>query len=115
MNQDRENEQLGNRIRSKLDASLDRIDAATQARITRARYLALQQQQKAASDWTGWRPVAAVATACSVVVLVALLAIPAARDIEPVENFEFLSNMDDLELIEELEFYEWLDEYELPT
>ena len=115
MNQDRENETLGNSIRGKLDASLDRIDAATQARITRARYRALEQQQKAVPDWTWWRPVAAVVTVCSVVVLVSLLAIPAGRDIEPVENFELLSNMDDLEFIEELEFYEWLDEYELPT
>ena len=101
-------------VQTSLDSSIDDIDAATQSKITQARYRALEQAvENRRASW--WMPVTALASICILVIVVSLFSHTPEAQLDPVQDFEMISNIDDMELIEDMEFYEWLEEYELPT
>lgn len=114
MNEKDSNDTLIENIHSTLEASLEDIDAATQSKITQARYRALDQASRK-SQLQIWLPAGAVATACVAVVMFSLLPKTHVETTTLVDDFDLISNIDDLEVLEELEFYEWLEDYELPT
>jgi len=114
MNEEHQHDSLIQNIHSQLESSVDEIDAATQSRITRARYRALDQGGRQGT-FNFWVPTGAVATACVAVLMFLLVPNTPVEDPAPLDDFELISNIDDLELLEDLEFYEWLEEHELPT
>lgn len=101
-------------IHATLETSLDDIDAATQSRITQARYRALEQAG-GKSQTQIWLTAGAVATTCIALVVFSLLPETQMENTMPVDDFDLIGNMDNLEMLEELEFYEWLEDHELPT
>jgi hypothetical protein len=116
--QDDRLEQTRRRAREVFDASVDSLDAETRARLSRARFEAVEAASRArSSSWRIWVPAAAVAA--TVIVAVAIWRTPE-RGESPVavaasadtafDAVEMLADGEALDLIEnDLAFYEWLD------
>ena len=127
-NQDHELAGTGKRARELFDASVATLDERARTRLAAARRAAVAEvRQPQGMAWRSWLPVAAMASAALVAVLlwraqgpdspaaadataagaVAADTIPLDAAITPVE---LLANGDDLGLVEnDLVFYEWLD------
>jgi hypothetical protein len=120
--QDRDagDERLERRARELFDASVDGLDAQTLSRLRRARLAAVSEfEARRQPAWQGWLPVAAVASAALVAVLVwrapedSPAPVAVASDSAAAEALEVLAAGDDLELLaEDPEFYAWLDQAE---
>jgi hypothetical protein len=117
---DLEADQLAQRSRALLDASVDNLDAHTRSRLTQARHAALAVAEQRRGSWlpSSWLPAGALAAAA--VVAVALWmgqpGIPSAPRAVPattmaataVEDVEIYATNDAIELFaEDPEFYEW--------
>jgi len=108
-------DRIGGRARAAFDASVNRLDAATQSRLTRARHAALAELERPRPRLGGWLPVAALAGAA--IVAVALWLQPGAPGQPPEapglasfagEDLELLTAGDDLDMLDEdIEFYAW--------
>jgi anti-sigma-K factor RskA len=106
------------RAREVFDASVESLDAETRARLSRARFEAVEAANRArSSGWRAWVPAAAVAA--TVIVAIAIwrtpestespVAVAASAD-TALDAVEMLADAEALELVEnDLAFYEWLD------
>ena len=112
MTDTRNNEQLEQQAKVLFDSSVDELDAATLSRLNQGRQKALEELRRpAVVTWGRWAPVAGVAAA--VVVAVIMINGPAgevpADGAVTVTDFEMLLEADSLEMLEDLEFYSLLD------
>ena len=116
--QDDRLEQTRRRAREVFDASVESLDAETRARLSRARFEAVEVASRArSSSWRVWVPAAAVAA--TVIVAVAIWRTPeraespvaaAASADTAFDAVEMLADGEALDLVEnDLAFYEWLD------
>ena len=116
--QDHRLEQTQRRAREVFEASVDSLDADTRARLSRARFDAVEAANRARSTrWRTWAPAAAVAA--TVVVAVAIWRAPERAD-SPVavaasgdtalDAVDMLADGEALDLVQnDLAFYDWLD------
>jgi hypothetical protein len=116
--QDDRLEQTRRRAREVFDASVESLDAGTRARLSRARFEAVEAAGRArAISWRTWVPAAAVAA--TVIVAVAIWRMPGSAE-SPVtaaasadaalDAVDLLADGEVLELVEnDLAFYEWLE------
>ena len=116
--QDDRFEQIQRRAREVFDASVESLDAETRARLSRARFEAVEAANRARSPgWRAWIPAAAVAA--TVIVAVAVwrtperaespVAVAASAD-TALDAVDMLADAEALDLVEnDLAFYEWLD------
>jgi hypothetical protein len=116
--QDDRLEQTRRRAREVFDASVESLDAGTRARLSRARFEAVEAASRTrSSSWRVWAPAAAVAA--TVIVAVAIWRAPeraappvaaAASADTALDAVEMLADGEALDLVEnDLAFYEWLD------
>ncbi len=116
--QDDRLEQTRRRAREVFDASVESLDAETRARLTRARFEAVEAASLARSSaWRTWVPAAAVAA--TVIVAVAIwrtperaespVAVAASAD-TALDAVDMLADGEALDLVaNDLAFYEWLE------
>jgi anti-sigma-K factor RskA len=116
--QDDRLEQTRRRAREVFDASVESLDAETNARLSRARFEAVEAANRARSPgWRTWVPAAAVAA--TVIVAIAIwrtpertespVAVAASAD-TALDAVDMLADAEALDLVEnDLAFYEWLD------
>jgi anti-sigma-K factor RskA len=116
--QDDRFEQTRRRAREVFKASVESLDAETRARLSRARFEAVEAANGArSSGWRIWVPAAAVAA--TVIVAVAVwraperaespVAVAASAD-TALDAVDMLADGEALDLVEnDLAFYEWLD------
>ena len=112
MTESREPDELLAQIRRELDASTERLDELTVARLRAARARALDAP-RAKRPFEAWRwlvPLAGVATATVIVMALVRpnLSAPDGATLPSEGDIELISAAAPLELLEELEFYEWL-------
>ena len=111
-------EQTTRRAREVFDASVESLDAGTRARLSRARFEAVEAASRArATSWRTWVPAAAVAA--TVIVAVAIWRMPesaespvavAAPGDTALDAVEMLADGEALDLVEnDLAFYDWLE------
>ena len=116
--QDDRLEQTRRRAREVFDASVESLDAETSARLSRARFEAVEAADHArSSSWPTW--VAAAAVTAMVFVAVAIWRTPeraespvavAASGDTALDAADMLADGEMLDLVEnDLAFYEWLD------
>jgi anti-sigma-K factor RskA len=116
--QDDRLEQTRRRAREVFDASVESLDAKTRARLSRARFEAVEAANNArSSSWRTWVPAAAVAA--TLIVAVAIWRTPeraespvtvAASADTALDAVDMLADGEALDLVEnDLAFYEWLD------
>lgn len=106
--QQHKDEQMLDNIRATLDRDSEQLDADTKRALQQARHQALAQLDK--PRWI-WQPIAGVAVAASVTMLVVGLVTVQTDNgtiMHQHEDLSLLSSGDDLELYENLEFYQWL-------
>jgi anti-sigma-K factor RskA len=116
--QDDRVEQTRRRAREVFDASVESLDAETRARLSRARFEAVEAANGARStNWRTWVPAAAIAA--TVIVAIAIwrtpertespVAVAASAD-TALDAVDMLADGEALDLVEDdLAFYEWLD------
>ncbi len=92
-----------------LARSVEEIDAATAARLHRARMAALERIDSRRPVVRRWLPAGIVATAAVGLVVAGLYFHRAAPPPDAVEDLELLSSSEALDFYEDLEFYEWLE------
>lgn len=94
-------------VKNALDASCDKLDAATCARLRAARLRALQPGP-AYRPWLIW-PAGGLAVAATLLLSWGLwFSGPTGPMPAALEQLELLSSSDSLELYTDLEFYQWL-------
>jgi hypothetical protein len=103
-------EQFAREAKTRFDASVDELDAATLSTLNQSRQRALAEVHARPTQWLRWIPAAAMATATLLVVMV-ILPDPANNQAIPadVADLEILLGEDSIEMLEDLEFYEWID------
>ena len=116
--QDDRLERTRRRAREVFDASVESLDTETRARLSRARFEAVEAADHArSSGWRTWVPAAAVAA--TVIVAVAIWRMPGSTE-SPVtvaasadtalDAVDLLADGEALDLVEnDLAFYEWLE------
>jgi hypothetical protein len=116
--QDDRLEQTRRRAREVFEASVESLDAGMRARLSRARFEAVEAVDRARSPgWRTWAPAAALAA--TVLVAVAIwwaperaeppVAVAASGD-AALDAVEMLADGEALDLVEnDLAFYDWLD------
>jgi len=111
-------EQTRRRAREVFDASVESLDDGTRARLSRARFEAVEAASRArATSWRTWVPAAAVAA--TVIVAVAIWRMPesaespvavAAPGDTALDAVEMIVDGEALDLVEnDLAFYDWLE------
>jgi hypothetical protein len=107
-NTEHNEQEILEKIKAGLDQSSEQLDPETRRALQTSRYSALAQLQK--PNWT-WQPVAGVAVAASVALLVFGVITLQTNDgvmIHHADDMSLLSSGEDLEFYENLEFYQWL-------
>jgi hypothetical protein len=102
-----------NKAKELFDDSVERLDAATLSRLNRGRQRALDELQRSPgmAQWRRLAPVAGVAAAALVAVLLVRgpAGIDMAEEAITASDFEMLLQEDSIEMFEDLEFYSMLD------
>ena len=112
MTDTRNNEQLREQAKALFDGSVDGLDAATLSRLNQGRHRALEELRRPAiATWGRWAPVAGVAAAAVVAVMMinGNVGEPPVSGPVTASDFEMLLEADSLEMLEDLEFYSLLD------
>ena len=112
MTDTRNNEQLREQAKALFDGSVDGLDAATLSRLNQGRHRALEELRRPAiATWGRWAPVAGVAAAAvvAVVMINGNVGEPPVSGPVTASDFEMLLEADSLEMLEDLEFYSLLD------
>ena len=107
-NSEHDEQEMLNRIKTELDRSGQQLDPETRRALQASRHAAITQLKK--PRWT-WQPVAGVAVAASVALLVFAVMTLQTHDndmIRHADDMSLLSSGEDLEFYENLEFYQWL-------
>lgn len=116
--QEPRDEALERRAREAFDASVERLDEDTRARLRKARHAAVARlESRRRPAWLGWAPVAVAASAALVAVLLWRAPADSPQPVagssvaESLEALEMVAAGDDLDLVaEDLEFYAWLEQ-----
>lgn len=92
------------------DESVANLDAATRSKLNRGRQAALAELAGGGLRWTQWAPLAGVAAAAVVAVIV-WTGNPAVEELAPAPNgdIEILLTEESFEMLEDLEFYSWIE------
>lgn len=112
MTESREDKRFADKARTAFDSSVEQLDGATLSRLNQGRQRALEELGRPAILHPGrWAPVAGVAAAAALVVIVMNGTAVTVPEGEPVtvSDFEMLLDADSLEMIEDLEFFSLLD------
>ncbi len=98
---------LNNRIRSTLDASLDKLDPDVRRRLQQARHAALETSAKPRMPF--WQPAGALLLVS--VLLLSVFIWPERQNMPApmaLADLELMTADDSLQLYEDLDFYQWL-------
>lgn len=108
-------EQFERRAKSLFDDSVEELDAAALSRLNQGRHAALESLHsgRSAAVWGRWVPLAGMAAAVLVTVMLVQTPDVATLPGDAFADFEILLEDDSLELYEELEFYSWLESTDL--
>jgi hypothetical protein len=93
------------------DESVAGLDGETRSRLNRGRQAALDALKTGRPVWVQWAPVAGVAAA-AVVAVVLWTGNPPVDELTPeasAADFEILLTEDSFEMLGDLEFYSWID------
>ena len=94
----------------RFDESVDRIDGATQSKLTSARHAALAEIRPERAALFRWAPATGVVAAAVVAAVLWMGGLPEQDPSAPeVADIEILLTEDSLEMLEDLEFYSWID------
>ena len=112
--QDKEKRFIAN-VKKALDLDAENLDAGTQSKLTRIRHKALDAGERKGFDIRQWftLPVTGLATACLIVLGLALYLQQPNGTLPPLEDIDLLAAEDNLEFYDSLEFYAWLAEEEV--
>jgi hypothetical protein len=112
--QDKEKRFIDN-VKKALHLDAENLDADTQAKLTRMRRKALDAGERKGFDIRQWftLPVAGWATACLLVLGLAIYLQQPNGTPLPLEDIDLLAAEDNLEFYDGLEFYAWLAEEEI--
>lgn len=112
MNEQDKEKQFIDNVKKALDLSAENLDPATQAKLTRARHKALDAGERRGFDIRQWftLPAAGWATACVILLGLAIYLNPGNGTLPPLEDIDLLAAEDNLEFYDGLEFYAWLNE-----
>lgn len=93
------------------DESVESLDAATLSKLNQGRQAALAELHGRRALWYRWAPLAGVAAALVVAVM---LAVPrtGVEQSFPANDMDILLGEESIEMLEDLEFYAWLDTQE---
>lgn len=106
-------------VKQQLDLSLNSLDAATQSRLTQARYKALEQAKTNNFNLGRWLTgfASAAVVALLVIMVMPTIQTPAPQQLatnnQPIpadSQWLLVSDMDEIELYQYLDFYKWLDD-----
>jgi hypothetical protein len=101
--------EFARKLRSVLDADLDRIDGTTRLRLRQIRAAALRTTRPPPRQ-IRWAPAAAGATALLAAVILLRGPGPAGAPVpETVLDIELITANESLDMIEDLDFFLWLD------
>ena len=112
MTDTRNDEHLQQQAKALFDSSVEQLDAATLSRLNQGRHRALEELRRPAiATWGRWAPVAGVAAAAVVAVMMinGNVGEPPVSGPVTASDFEMLLEADSLEMLEDLEFYSLLD------
>ncbi len=111
MNRPDEKQFIAN-VKKALDLGTENLDAGTQSKLTRIRHKALDAGERKGFDIRQWFtvPVAGWATACLLVLGLAIYMNQSNGTLPPLEDIDLLAAEDNLEFYDGLEFYAWLTE-----
>ena len=112
MNEHDKEKQFIDNVKKALDLGAENLDAGTQAKLTRMRHNALDAGERKTFDIRQWFtvPVAGWATACLIVLGLAIYLQQSDGALLPLEDIDLLAAEDNLEFYDGLEFYAWLAE-----
>jgi len=114
MNEQEKEKQFIDNVKKALDLSVENLDPGTQAKLTRMRHKALDAGGRKGFDIRQWftLPVVGWATACILVLGLAIYMKQPNGTLPPLEDIDLLAAEDNLEFYDGLEFYAWLAEEE---
>ena len=112
--QDKEKRFIAN-VKKALDLGEENLDAGTQSKLTRIRHQALDAGEHKEPSIRRWfmLPVAGLATACAIILGVAIYLKPPGGLPPNLEDLDLLAAEENLEFYDRLEFYAWLAEAEI--
>lgn len=104
---------LTSKAKTLFEESVQNLDAATRSRLTQSRHQALAEIAAASTggSWNQWLPVAGVAAA-TVIAVVLWRGEPQMDELIPpaaASDFEILLDQEEFEMLQDLEFYSWID------
>jgi len=104
---------LTSQAKTLFEESVQNLDAATRSRLTQGRHQALAELTSAGAggSWKEWRPVAGIAAA-TVIAVVLWRGEPQMDELIPpaaASDFEILLDQEEFEMLQDLEFYSWID------
>jgi hypothetical protein len=112
MNEHDKEKRFIDNVKKALDLGAENLDAGTQSKLTRMRHKALDAGERKGFDIRQWftLPVAGWATACLIVLGLAIYMQQPNGATPLLEDIELLAAEDNLEFYDSLEFYAWLAE-----
>jgi len=112
MSDQNKEKQFIDNVKKALDLGTENLDAGTQAKLTRMRHKALDAGERKTFDIRQWFtvPVAGWATACLLILGLAIYWQQPNGAPLPLEDIDLLAAEDNLEFYDGLEFYAWLAE-----
>ena len=113
MNEPQDDRQVADKAKQLFDESVDRLDAATLSQLNRNRHAALAEvaRTRPHAQWRRLAPVAGVAAAAVVGIILVQGQGPNDVDVAPATatDFEILMDENSIEMFEDLEFYALMD------
>lgn len=107
---------LERRAKALFEEGVSGLDGHVRSRLTQARYAAAAQLQQKSPVHRIWLPIAGLATAALVALVVVFGRLPGPGVEQPPafaaltgEDMVILANSENLELLEDMEFYAWLE------
>lgn len=112
MSEDEKEKRFVSNVRKALDLDAENLDAGTQSKLNRIRQQALDAGERTGFDIRQWftLPVAGWASACVIVLGLAIYMNQPKGSLPPLEDIDLLAAEDNLEFYDSLEFYAWLAE-----
>ena len=112
MNEHDKEKRFIDNVKKALDLGAENLDAGTQSQLTRIRHKALDAGERKGFDIRQWFtvPAAGWATACLIVLGLAIYFQQPNGAYLPLEDIDLLAAEDNLEFYDGLEFYAWLAE-----
>jgi hypothetical protein len=112
MNEQDKEKQFIDNVKKALDLGAKNLDPDTQDKLAHMRRRALNEGERQGFDIRQWftLPAAGWATACLIVLGLAIYFNPGNGTLPPLEDIDLLAAEDNLDFYDGLEFYAWLNE-----